>query len=231
MSRNGFIRLMRGDKTTELLKNPDAFTLAAVIALRARRTDDFNVYGLVAGESLLGDYGSYGLTQQRYRTAKRNLQRWKIATFKSTSRGTIAKLIDADIYDINLQVSGEQPTNRQLPANEQPTTNKNDKKDKNEKNDKNNKESSSPDNLQKPSAVEVCEYAKSIGFELNGQQFIDFYQSKGWLIGKNKMKDWRAAVRTWKQRSNEGANNARSRIYRTDTEYKSSAAAEGCIEI
>lgn len=37
-------------------------------------------------------------------------------------------------------------------------------------------------------------------------QFIDFYSSKGWMIGKNKMKDWRAAVRTWQRRHNEKHN-------------------------
>lgn len=50
----------------------------------------------------------------------------------------------------------------------------------------------------KPSAQEVTEYAKSINYTLNGNQFIDFYESKDWFIGKNKMKDWKASVRTWR---------------------------------
>ena len=37
--------------------------------------------------------------------------------------------------------------------------------------------------------AEATEYA---------QQFFDFYESKGWMIGKNKMKDWKAAARRWK---------------------------------
>jgi len=41
----------------------------------------------------------------------------------------------------------------------------------------------------KLSHVEATEYA---------QQFFDFYESKGWMIGKNKMKDWKAAARRWK---------------------------------
>lgn len=51
-----------------------------------------------------------------------------------------------------------------------------------------------------PNPYEVEEYAKSIEFDLNGFHFCDYYQSKGWMIGKNKMKDWKAAVRTWKQK-------------------------------
>ena len=31
------------------------------------------------------------------------------------------------------------------------------------------------------------------------QAFVDFYESKGWMIGKNKMRDWKAAVRTWEK--------------------------------
>ena len=29
--------------------------------------------------------------------------------------------------------------------------------------------------------------------------FVDFYESKNWMVGKNKMKDWKAAVRTWEK--------------------------------
>jgi DNA-binding transcriptional regulator YhcF (GntR family) len=103
---------------------------------------------------------------------------------------------------------------------------------KNDKNVKNNKkkESKPSKRFQKPTAQEVCDYAASIGFELDGQEFVDFYEAKGWLIGKNKMTDWRAAVRTWKLRSRKDKNGP-GRVYRTDTQYQRAAAANGCIEI
>lgn len=66
---------------------------------------------------------------------------------------------------------------------------------------KKEKKESSRSNFQKPTAGEVTEYAESIGFKLDGRQFVDFYEAKGWMVGKNKMRDWRAAVRTWKGRS------------------------------
>lgn len=50
-----------------------------------------------------------------------------------------------------------------------------------------------------PTADQVTQYARSIGFDLNGQEFCDFYESKGWVVGKTKMKNWQAAVRTWKR--------------------------------
>ena len=51
----------------------------------------------------------------------------------------------------------------------------------------------------KPTPEEVTVYAKSIGFNLDGERFYDYYESKGWMIGKSPMKNWQAAVRTWKR--------------------------------
>ena len=44
---------------------------------------------------------------------------------------------------------------------------------------------------------EISSYIKEKGYQVDAQRFFDFYQSKGWYIGKNKMRDWRAAIRTW----------------------------------
>lgn len=51
-----------------------------------------------------------------------------------------------------------------------------------------------------PTIEEVEGYIKEKGYTVDAQRFIDFYESKGWMVGKNKMKDWKAAVRTWQQR-------------------------------
>lgn len=49
-----------------------------------------------------------------------------------------------------------------------------------------------------PTPEEVAEYAKSINYPMDGQAWCDSYAQKGWTVGKNKMKDWKAAVRNWK---------------------------------
>lgn len=54
-----------------------------------------------------------------------------------------------------------------------------------------------------PSLQEVKDYISEKGYTVDAQRFIDFYESKGWMIGKNKMKDWRAAIRTWTRRPDE----------------------------
>ena len=59
-----------------------------------------------------------------------------------------------------------------------------------------------------PTISEVKEYCEKRKNGINPEQFVNFYQSKGWMIGKNKMKDWKAAVRTWEiqNRKNNGNN-------------------------
>ena len=50
-----------------------------------------------------------------------------------------------------------------------------------------------------PTVEEVRAYCTERGNSVDPEAFIDFYESKGWMIGKNKMRDWKAAVRTWEQ--------------------------------
>lgn len=48
-----------------------------------------------------------------------------------------------------------------------------------------------------PTLEEVQAYCKERNNNVNAQRFIDYYTSNGWQVGKNKMKNWKAAVRTW----------------------------------
>jgi len=54
--------------------------------------------------------------------------------------------------------------------------------------------------FKKPSINEIRDYCNERGNNIEAEAFIDFYESKDWKIGKNKMKDWKAAVRTWERR-------------------------------
>ena len=60
-----------------------------------------------------------------------------------------------------------------------------------------------------PTVDEVAAYCSERNNGVDAQTFVDFYASKGWLIGKNKMKDWKAAVRTW-ERSRGGTSQAKA---------------------
>ena len=61
-----------------------------------------------------------------------------------------------------------------------------------------------------PSPEEVKIYCLERNNNINPQTFIDFYQANGWMIGKNKMKDWKAGIRTWEGRQQGGNGNART---------------------
>ena len=55
--------------------------------------------------------------------------------------------------------------------------------------------------FKKPQIVDVQMYCRERVNNIDPSAFMDFYESNGWKVGKNPMKDWRAAVRTWEQRS------------------------------
>lgn len=48
-----------------------------------------------------------------------------------------------------------------------------------------------------PTPENVREYCREKGLSVDADRFVDFYESKNWYVGKNKMKDWKAAVRNW----------------------------------
>jgi len=62
--------------------------------------------------------------------------------------------------------------------------------------------------FEKPTLSELKTYMLEIGMNDVSEKWFDYYESNGWLVGKNKMKNWRAAVRTWK--NNNLSNNVSS---------------------
>lgn len=61
-------------------------------------------------------------------------------------------------------------------------------------------------NIIPPKLEDVINYCNERNNRIDAQYFIDFYESKDWMIGKNKMKDWKAAIRTW-ERNNKNKTN------------------------
>lgn len=57
-----------------------------------------------------------------------------------------------------------------------------------------------------PSLQMVSDYIKEQNYSVKAYEWLNFYQSKGWMIGKNKMVDWKAAVRTWENKSKNEVN-------------------------
>ena len=60
-----------------------------------------------------------------------------------------------------------------------------------------------------PLLKDVLAYCKERNNSINAETFMNYYDSKGWLIGKSKMKDWKAAIRTWEQRRKDDGKSTR----------------------
>lgn len=72
------------------------------------------------------------------------------------------------------------------------------KPDNDNVNDNELKESIEKRHFVPPTTQDVADYCKEKGITtVDAERFVDFYSSKGWMVGKNKMKDWKAAVRNW----------------------------------
>ena len=52
-----------------------------------------------------------------------------------------------------------------------------------------------------PTVEEVMAYCRERDNNIDAQHFIDYYEARNWMLGKTKMKDWKAAIRTWEQRN------------------------------
>lgn len=133
MSDLRFIKYIPSEKARWLRKNyPNAYLLLSLIVERARRISG-HIDGLQVGDAIIGDYEEAGLTRQQYRTAIEKLVEFNIieivyngkkflkrekSTIKITISGTLVRLIDSGIWDIN-SIDINQPSNQRA-TNEQP---------------------------------------------------------------------------------------------------------------
>ena len=69
----------------------------------------------------------------------------------------------------------------------------------------NTPESEKPEKAEKkkrfviPSVEEVQEYCTERGNNIDAQHFVDYYSARGWMLGKNHIKDWKACISTWER--------------------------------
>ena len=167
-----------------------------------------------------------GLTQREVRTAISHLKMTGELTSKSFNRYSIFTIQNYCLYQMSDTQNDRQSTdNRQAidrqatdkrHSNDIPTTAieevKNDSKE--EVKQENMEECITPPlppsqgemeekpkrkRFIPPTLEEVQAYCLERNNGIDAQTFIDFYESKGWMIGKNKMKDWKAAIRTWER--------------------------------
>lgn len=62
-----------------------------------------------------------------------------------------------------------------------------------------------------PTVEQVAEYCQGKGYHIDPEAFVAFYASKGWMVGKSPMKDWKSAVVTWTKSERQRIGNANTR--------------------
>ena len=70
----------------------------------------------------------------------------------------------------------------------------------------------------KPTIEDVKAYCEERKNNVDANKFIDYYESNGWMVGRNKMKDWKAAVRSW-ERNNYGNSKQQSHVVEEVPDY------------
>lgn len=123
----GWFKATRNPDMPDLIRQSQkAFVVAYIIAYRSRwNADIFNPFGLDIGEAVI-DYERWGMTRQEFRTAKSNLEEWGYATFRTTNRQTIGRLIDSRLFDV-LPPPPNQQSNREATngsTSKEPTANR-----------------------------------------------------------------------------------------------------------
>lgn len=139
----------------------------------------------------------FGWDRKKTSRFLKTLESQKMVTTNSTTHGTTITIVNWEKYQ------GLGTTNRTTNSTTDGTTegqpwdtNNNDNKENND-NKKNKREVC----FTPPTVEEVESYCEEKGYIVSASNFVDFYEAKGWMIGKNKMKDWKAAVRTWVRRN------------------------------
>ena len=179
---SGWIKLHRQILEWEWYSDNNCFRLFIHLLLKANHKEkrfkgiELKVGSIVTSRDLLAR--ETGLTSQQIRTALTKLISTNEITSKTSSQGTIIQIVSYEKY----QVATNEITNEQPTSNQQSTTNNNVKNEK---------------KFIIPTFNDVLEYCMQNNLDVDGVKFINFYESKGWMVGKNKMKDWKAAIRTW----------------------------------
>lgn len=81
-----------------------------------------------------------------------------------------------------------------------------------------------------PTVDDVKAYCSEQGYAVDPQRFVDYYASNGWMVGKNRMKDWKATVRTWESREKSGTSSNPALNYDESAHYKKDQSGR-CFDV
>jgi DNA-binding transcriptional MerR regulator len=182
----GWIKIHRKFLDWEWFNKSEAVHLFMYLVLKANHKDgQWQGIDIKKGQ-FVTSFGKIssdtGISLQTIRTLLKKFEKTNEINIQTTNKFTIVTLCKYECYQQENEPTNTQLTNEQQTTNKQLTTNKNDKNEK---------------KFIIPTFNDVLEYCMQNNLDVDGVKFINFYESKGWMVGKNKMKDWKAAIRTW----------------------------------
>lgn len=205
---NGCILIARQIIASGIWKKPsDYLKIWIYILCKVNHKDN---YAFKRGENFFNwseDIRDFkGITRNTLDNCIKWLKSTEQITVQKTTRGMILKVNNYGLYqdihnykkqdEIRNEIRKGYGKDTERVQIDTDTINKN---DNNEKNDKNDLLGQKTKNFKKPSVNEILSYCSERKNNIDPERFFDFYEAKGWMLGKNKMKDWKAAVRTWEK--------------------------------
>lgn len=220
----GYIKLWRKSLDKGWLKNSKLWWFWCWCLLKASHKEYDLIVGyqtvhLMPGDFVFGLHAASKetfLSVQEIRTSIDFLKKDGNLTIKTTNKFSIISIVNWDIYQ-GEDFENNKQSNKPLTNKQQTTNNKQECKElKNEKNI-----------FIIPTVEQVRAYCQERKNQVNPDAFIDFYTSNGWLVGKNKMKDWKAAVRTWEKRGGNGNGTGSGNYRRPGSSYQKEGRGQG----
>lgn len=219
----GYVRLWRKTLDSGLLQHPTAWQVFGYLLMTATSKPHKRIIAGVMTEAKPGEVitgrerlaEKLGLSVQQVRTALNLLKKLEIITITSTNKYSVISLVNWDAYQQE-RPAGQpavppagQPAPNQRLTTEQELKNINitpslsSLRSERVSPKGGDSEVGAGRKFYPPTVAEVRAYCDAMGYGVNPQSFVDFYESKGWKVGKAPMKDWRAAVRTWEAKRKE----------------------------
>ena len=183
---SGWIKIHRKFLDWEWFNKSEAVHLFIYLVLKANHKDgQWQGIDIKKGQ-FVTSFGKIstdtGISLQTIRTLIKKFEKSNEINIQTTNKYSVITICKYECYQKETETTNTQLTNEQQTTNKQLTTNKNDKNEK---------------KFIIPTFNDVLEYCMQNNLDVDGVKFINFYESKGWMVGKNKMKDWKAAIRTW----------------------------------
>ena len=190
---SGWIRVQRGILDHWVFSEADALKLWVYLLMSANYEDKSRMFNgrltqVKRGQLIYGRHAvsqRLGISEAKLRRYIKQFIKDEMISQQTTNKYSIITITCYEKYqDVIQQTANKQPTKRQQTTTPKQVT-------------INNKQ------FIAPSVGEVEAYCESRGNGIKGEAFVDYYEARGWMIGKHKMKSWQSAVRTWENRRKE----------------------------